>query len=272
MTKEEQLGKETTKILKDNFKMELCTPAPKTFIDSEKDTILFIGMNPAGNQYDVKREKETDGLFLNYYKELDSLNESWFCNNDSKEKIHAFIYKPYFKPILEFFKEVTGKDKIAWEWCNRDFNDLIKTMKKVRNIDTAEEKILNECYEKYKYSEYQIVMRDLVYYHQTSNFNKILKPKNDKIVKETIKKSLEEHIKSVSKSKLKLIYVSSATSCNYIEEALKSYGCSMDERYGAMYFNNIPLIFAGRALNGAGVIDKYSKNRLIFAVKELLNK
>ena len=272
MTKEEKLGKETTKILKDNFKMELCTPAPKPFIDSEKNTILFIGMNPAGNEYDVKREKETEGLFLNYYKELNSLDESWFCNNDSKEKIKAFIYKPYFKPILEFFEEVTGKDKIAWEWCNRDFSDLIKTIKRVRNIDTEEEKILKICYDRYKFSDYQIVMRDLVYYHQTADFNKILKPKNDKTVQETIRKALEEYIKTIPEDKLKLIYVSSATSCNYLEEALKSYSCSMDEKYGAMYFNNIPVIFAGRALNGAGVIDKYSKNRLKFAVKELLNK
>ena len=50
----------------------------------------------------------------------------------------------------------------------------------------------------------------------------------------------------------------SSISAMDIESALSSHGDKMDN-FGIIKYNDIPVLFAGRPLNGAGVIDKYSK-------------
>ena len=112
-------------------------------------------------------------------------------------------------------------------------------------------------------------MRDLVYYHQTSDFNKLLKSEQNVQVTDTVLKLLDKYIDIIPREKLKLIYVSSATSRKYIESALSSHGDKMDN-FGIIKYNDIPVLFAGRPLNGAGVIDKYSKIRLMNAVKKYI--
>ena len=268
-----KIGELSRQIMKDEYiDKKLCCNAPRDYIDKSKDTILFIGMNPAGDEKDVKREEKTEGLFLNYYKDLKNLkkeNADWFCSktkNSDKEK--AFIYETYFSPILKFFENVAGEDKFAWEWCNCPLDELKETIERVRGeLSDKESKILKECHSKYRAAQYQIVMRDLVYYHQTSDFNKLLK--SEQKVQNTVLELLNKYIDIIPKEKLKLIYVSSATSCKYIENALTSYGYKMDD-FGIINYNDIPVLFAGRPLNGTGVIDKYSKIRLMNAVKKYI--
>ena len=268
-----KIGELSRQIMKDEYiDKKLCCNAPGDYININKDTILFIGMNPAGDEKDVEREEKTKGLFLNYYKDLENLkkeNADWFCSktkNSDKEK--AFIYGTYFRPILEFFENVAGKNKFAWEWCNCPLDKLKKTIESVRGeLSDKESKILEKCYKKYCDAQYQIVIRDLVYYHQTSDFNKLLKSEQN--VQNTVLELLNKYIDIIPKEKLKLIYVSSATSCKYIENALTSYGYKMDD-FGIINYNDIPVLFAGRPLNGTGVIDKYSKIRLMNAVKKYI--
>lgn len=268
-----KIGELSRQIMKDEYiDKKLCCNAPRDYIDTSKDTILFIGMNPAGDEKDVEREDKTKGLFLNYYEDLENLkneNTDWFCGKtDNSDKEKAFIYGTYFRPILEFFENAAGKDKFAWEWCNCPFDELKKTIEKLRGeLSDKESEILRDCHRKYKKAQYQIVIRDLVYYHQTSKFNETLKPKKD--VQAIVLELLDKYIDMIPKEKLKLIYVSSATSCNYIENALTSHGDKMDD-FGIINYNDIPVLFAGRPLNGAGVIDKYSKIRLMNAVKKYI--
>ena len=268
-----KIGELSRQIMKDEYiDKKLCCNAPRDYIDTSKDTILFIGMNPAGDEKDVEREDKTKGLFLNYYEDLEKLkneNPDWFCSKtDNSDKEKAFIYGTYFRPILEFFENAAGKDKFAWEWCNCPFDELKKTIERVRGeLSDKESKILKECHSKYRTAQYQIVMRDLVYYHKTSDFNKLLK--SEQKVQVTVLELLDKYIDIIPKEKLKLIYVSSATSCKYIENALTSHGDKMDD-FGIINYNDIPVLFAGRPLNGAGVIDKYSKIRLMNAVKKYI--
>lgn len=266
-------GELSRQIMKDEYiDRKLCCNAPKDYINKSKDTILFIGMNPAGDEKDVKREEKTKGLFLNYYEDLEKLkneNTDWFCGKtDNSDKEKAFIYGTYFRPILEFFENAAGKDKFAWEWCNCLFDELKETIEKVRGeLSDKESEILRDCHSKYENAQYQIVIRDLVYYHQTSKFNETLKSEKD--VQAIVLELLDKYIDMIPKEKLKLIYISSATSCKYIESALSSHGDKMDN-FGIIKYNDIPVLFAGRPLNGAGVIDKYSKIRLMNAVKKYI--
>ncbi|MCR4813943.1 MAG: hypothetical protein K5879_03860 [Lachnospiraceae bacterium] len=266
------LGELTRTLLNPGYDPELFCPAPKTFISEDKKAILFIGMNPAGDKEDAKRDYATGGLFLNYYEEFDKLSKEFA---KPKQKSKGLIYKTYYNPILNFFKEATGED-IAWEWCNYNFDDLLAIIKRVNNdVSDKDIRILKDCFDKYNNSACQIIVRDLVYYHQTKDFNTIIKSAEDDEVKKNIKTVFDSYIKMFPKTDmLKLIYVSTATSCKYIENVLLSSGCRPNDfgiyeyQYNGMI---IPVVLAGRPLNGPGVIDKYSKRRLLGTVKTVIN-
>lgn len=249
---------------------------------------MFIGLNPAGNEFDAKRSKATESLFLNYYEEfdeLDKLDDNWFCDkvdNENENKHKSFIYKKYFEAIYKFFHDILNKKEIAWEWCNCEFEKLIENIKNVRKDISKDERqiqILDNCYKKYNESKYQIIIRDLVYYHQTSGFCKILKKENDNEVKVIVKNILDSYINIFpDKKKLKLIYVNYSATCHYLEEALKGTESFDINKDGVAYYRfqqdnediTIPIMFAGCALSGQRAIDKYSKIRLQSAVKRLL--
>ena len=269
----DSLGDLTRTLLKPGYDPDLFCPAPKPYISEDKKAILFIGMNPAGDKEDAKRDYSTGGLFLNYYEEFDLMSKNF---TDPKQKSKKLMYKTYFNPILRFFVEVTGGN-IAWEWCNYDFDELINTIEKVnKNATDKDKKLLKECYDKYNKSEYQIISRDLVYYHQTEGFNKIIKSAKNSDVKRNVKAFFDSYIGMFPKTnQLKVIYVSSATTCKYIENALLSSGYTFDD-FGTIAYRyngvDIPVVFAGRALSGTGVIDNYSKRRLFGTVKSVISK
>lgn len=271
------LGKLSRKLLKDKYNREegyvkLHCPAPEPHIAEDKPAILFIGMNPAGGETDAERDKKTNGLFLNYYEEFDDKYGLSYELKNSKDSSKVFVYKDYFKPILDFFNQASGKE-IAWEWCNYELEDLYMIIEKTGLVLTESDKeCLKRCHEKYnKEAKYQLIIRDLVYYHQTKKFNTLLKRVSEPEVKETVKELIDSYIATIlEKSNIKLIYASSATTCNYIMTLPKD-GKKM-ESFGGFYYNGIPVILAGRPLNGEGVIDNYSKMRLLVAVEDLLNK
>lgn len=263
----DNLGELTRTLLKPGYDSELICPAPEPHISEDKNAILFIGMNPAGGEDDAQRDIQTNGFYLYYYEEYDKMSKNF---TKPKQTSTRLMYKPYYKPILDFFGEVTGeKGKIAWEWCNYNFEDLCETIKKVNEDVTVNDlELLKGCYNNYNQSNYQIIIRDLVYYHQTTKFKDLLKPAEDADVKQAVKECIDCYIDMFPEDKLKLIYVSTATSCRYIEQALED-DCTRDE-FGTISYRSIPIVFAGRALSGHGVIDKYSKRRLTGTVKAIL--
>lgn len=264
----DSLDELTLRLLKSSYNPKLVCPAPEPHISEDKNAILFIGMNPAGNEDDAERDIQTNGFYLYYYEEYDKMSKNFTGPEHTSNRL---TYKKYYKPILDFFDEVTGKTgKLAWEWCNyHKFADLCKIISKV-NKDVTEKdlKLLKDCYVKYNQSNYQIIIRDLVYYHQTTKFKDLLKSSEDAEVKETVKKCIDRYIDMFPEDKLKLIYVSTATSCRYIEQALE--GCYTSDEFGTIRYRSIPIVFAGRALSGPGVIDKYSRGRLAGTVKAIL--
>lgn len=262
----DNLGELTRTLLKSGYDPKLICPAPEPHISEDKNAILFIGMNPAGDIDDAKRDGQTGGMYLCYYEEYDEMSKHF---TKPKQTLKKLMHKPYYKPILDFFVDVTEEKKIAWEWCNYNFEDLCKTIKKVNEDVTVNDlEVLEKCYNNYNQSNYQIIIRDLVYYHQTTKFEDLLKPKEDAVVKQAVKECIDCYIDMFSEHKLKLIYVSTATSCRYIEQALEG-DCTSDE-FGTIIYRSIPIVFAGRALSGRGVIDNYSKRRLAGTVKAIL--
>ena len=249
-------------------------PFPKA-PHSDKDTILFIGMNPAGDEIDAERDRVTDGLFLNYYPEFERLSEDFKKPSDKR----SFVYSDYNKPILDFFVNDIGlgKDNLAWEWCNYSFDDLCAVINKYTSLNCDDTNILKECHAKYSKAKYQILVRDLVYYHQTNGFKELIKPITDSktIVKDIIDSyiaDLNPHIK-----RLRMIYVSTATVCNYVYDALSvpSKKSDLDDIGGIKYTYHhdgnafeIPVFFAGRALSGQSAMDKFAKKRLVNAIKD----
>jgi hypothetical protein len=204
-------------------------------------------------------------LFLNYYKELGK----WEDSNINDECSGRLIYKPYFSPILDFFEKATDNKKtFAWEWCNyKDFEKLVERIKLVHKITEEEKKSLKECWEYYRNSNYQIIVRDLFYYHISSEFKTLLKNEkdvNDKI-KTIVKERLDRYIDLFQRNNLKLIYISFTIACDYVELAIEK------ELTNSCY-RGIPVVFAGRSLSGVGAMDKYSKERLIREVREVLSR
>lgn len=264
----DNLGELTRTLLKPGYDPMLICPAPEPHISEDKNAILFIGMNPAGGEDDAERDRTTNGFYLYYYDEYGKMSKNF---TEPEQTSKRLMYKKYYKPILEFFDYVTGgkKEKIAWEWCNYNFEDLCDIIRKVNNgVSDDDLKRLERCYDKYNQSNYQIIIRDLVYYHQTTKFKDLLKSSKDADVKQAVKECIDCYIDMFPEHKLKLIYVSTATSCRYIEQALEG-DCTSDE-FGTIIYRSIPIVFAGRALSGHGVIDNYSKRRLAGTVKAIL--
>lgn len=268
------LGELSRKLLKEKYNESLYCPAPEPHISGDKPVILYIGMNPAGGKDDADRDKKTNGLFLNYYEEFEGENGLSEMLINSKENSKGFAYKKYFYPILDFFTKASGR-KIAWEWCNYPLDELYKRIEcSGFKLSESDKKCLKHCHKKYiQEAKYQLIIRDLVYYHQTKDFNALLKSVSDSEAQKTVKDLIDSYIDTIpNANQLKLIYVSSATSCNYVmtlpNKKIEDFG-------GFYYFYNdcvkIPIILAGRQLNGLGRIDNYSKIRLFSSVKSLLD-
>lgn len=279
----EEIGILSRELLKDKGEQKFYCNPPTPCISKDKPVIIFIGMNPAGGKDDAERDKKTEGLFLNYYEEFD--DEESGLSDVIKD---TFTSYKYFYPVLEFFKGVIGE--VLWEWCNYDnIDNLCKRIEaECKQLNDEKEKdrlknCLEKCKNKYtKEATYQVIMRDLVYYHH-SNGNKFKKllignPTPDKLVSKNPKKTVRDVMEQLidyyidmvpDKSQIKLIYASSSVTCKFVS-------CLNDDKdlnlkpFGGFYYKGIPILLAGRALSGAGVTDDYSKVRLQTAVEYLL--
>lgn len=279
------ISKETKPQLE--IKEELFCSPPEPCIAADKPAILFLGMNPAGNEADAAREKKTNGLFLYYYEEFFGKNglSEHFINRKKYGKRPGYnnglVYADYYKPIYEFFEKITGKP-IAWEWCNYKPDELFDLIRKTDlDLTAADENCLKKCLDKYNNeSEYQLIIRDLVYYHQTNGFEKLLKKVSDDGVREIVADLINAYIKQIPD--LKLIYVSFAKTCDYIytltgcdDSYLTEYTTDNEDKskldeYGCFEYKGIPVILAGCSLGGGRALDKYSRFRVGAKVKEIL--
>lgn len=57
-----ELGSLSRKLINGIPNEELSCPAPIPYMDKEKYTILFIGLNPSGDERDADRDRKTNSL------------------------------------------------------------------------------------------------------------------------------------------------------------------------------------------------------------------
>lgn len=244
---------------------EKCLPPKEAIFKGRigKKNILVLGLNPAGNEQDVDREKDCK-IFLNYVKYKEEGKE--------QELRGKLVNNGYFKPIYNLVNEVYKKnekdeDKANFLWQNSKFDEIKKEIEKIE--DEKNIKILEKHFNELK-REYTILIGDLFYYHQTSSkdFIKKINDKDEDFHK-NVRDMLDLHIKKVlSKGKtLEFILINNARASEYIIEALPEQKDS-DTCYRYTYNkdNKIPIFFSGMLSNGGE--SKYGKQRLINEIKK----
>lgn len=272
MSNEEEMIKLTKEMLGIEGEDDCLTPVKAIFNEEigEKN-ILVLGLNPAGNKEDVKRENECD-IYLKYVK------------GDNIELKSKLVYKKYFKPIYDLLSEIYDGN-IKFSWCNIEektleerLNKYKKYVKKQKEKGKAEYKNENTknlfeiCQEARKEKKaYTILIGELFYYHQTSSkdFIKKINDENKKDFCKSIKKMLDLHIKKVlSKGELEFILINNARASEYIIEALEKGPITYcDYQYeDESRKESIPIFFSGMLSNGGE--SKYGKQRLINEIKK----
>lgn len=269
MSNEENISntmrKLTKKMLK-NAEDTYLTPEEAIFneeIDKKKKNILVLGLNPAGNEQDVKREKDCK-IFLNYVKYKEEGKE--------QELRGKLVNNGYFKPIYNLVNEVYKKDEkdedeANFSWQNRKFDEIKKEIEKKENENNI--KILEKHFNELK-RKYTILIGDLFYYHETSSKNFIKKINDtDKGFDKKIKNMLDLHIKKVlAKGKtLEFILINNARASKYIIKALTGEEKPITYHvYNYKDDKQIPIFFSGMLSNGGE--SKYGKQRLINEIKK----
>lgn len=76
---------------------------------SEKDCVLVIGLNPAGNKKAAKNET-TNKTYL------------YSLKNSIKSD---YVYNKYYKPIYELMNDIFDNGA-KWHWCNKSWDILSK--------------------------------------------------------------------------------------------------------------------------------------------------
>lgn len=268
MSNEEEMIKRTKEMLGIEGEDDCLTPVKAIFNEEigEKN-ILVLGLNPAGNKEDVKRENECD-IYLKYVK------------GDNIELKSKLVYKKYFKPIYDLLSEIYDGN-IKFSWCNIDEKTLEKRLNKYKKyVEKQKAEYKNEntknlfeiCQKVRKEKEkkdYTILIGELFYYHQTSSkdFIKKINDKDEDFHK-NVRDMLDLHIKKVlSKGgTLEFILINNARASEYIIEALPEQKDS-DTCYRYTYEDNkIPIFFSGMLSNGGE--SKYGKQRLINEIKK----
>lgn len=274
MSNEEEMMKLTKEMLGIEGEDDCLTPAKAIFNEEiDKNNILVLGLNPAGNKEDVNRENECD-IYLKYVK------------GDNIELKSKLVYKKYFKPIYDLLSEIYDGN-IKFSWCNIDEKTLEKRLNKYKEyVEKQNEKrkaeyknentknlfeICQKVRKEKEKKDYTILIGELFYYHQTSSkdFIKKINDKDEDFHKK-VRDMLDLHIEKVlSKGgTLEFILINNARASEYIIEALEegpiTY-CDYQYEYES-HKEIIPIFFSGMLSNGGE--SKYGKQRLINEIKK----
>ena len=207
---------------------------------SEKNCVLVIGLNPAGDKEDAKNEED-----IRTY--LYSLKES------IKSK---YVYNKYYKPIYELMNDIFDNDA-KWHWCNKSWDILSK------EIEYSEDKnVIHEEYLNYQNRKVSIYIGDMFYYHQTSS--KKLPLKKSISYPQYCKEMLELHIESLIEAgkSIQFVYINNSQVSQWL--------CDGDIKTFTVFGDRKIPVFFGRMLSGG--IDSFSRLRLVNEIKDYLNK
>lgn len=207
---------------------------------SEKDCVLVIGLNPAGDEEDATNEEDDRTYLYSLKKSIKS----------------KYVYNKYYKPIYELMNDIFDNDA-KWHWCNKSWNILSKEIEHSKDKNVIHEEYLN-----HQNRKVSIYIGDMFYYHETSS--KKLPPMKDESYQRYCSEMLECHIKALLKAgkNIKFVYINNSQVSQWL--------CDSDiNTYTVFGDRKIPVFF-GRMLSGG--IDSFSRLRLVNEIKDYLNK
>ena len=215
---------------------------------SEKDCVLVIGLNPAGDEEDATIE-EDDRTYLY------SLKES------IKSK---YVYNKYYKPIYELMNDIFDDDA-KWHWCNKSWDILRKEIE--HSIEYFKNKkildVIHEEYLNHQNRKVSIYIGDMFYYHETSS--KKLPLKKSISYNQYCKEMLDLHIESLIEAgkSIKFVYINNSQVSQWLcDSDIKTFTVFGDRK--------IPVFFGGMVSGGR--MDLFSKKRLVHEIQDYLNK
>ena len=218
-------------------------------IKSEKDCVLVMGLNLAGDEKAAKNEKNNRTFLYSF--------------SNMYIKGSPYVYNPYYRPIYNLMNEVFDGD-VKWHWCNKNWEDLEN---EIENSD--DRAFLNEIRKEYynhKNKKVSIYIGDMFYYHETKS--KKLPISKDIDLKSYYFKMLKLHIKALKKEEknIKFIYINNAK----VSTSMCGNSLKIVEEYNNKDDNSKIPIFYGGMLSSP--MDSFSKKRLVNEIKNYLNK
>ena len=215
---------------------------------SEKDCVLVIGLNLAGDEEDATNEEDDRTYLYSLKKSIKS----------------KYVYNKYYKPIYELMNDIFDNDA-KWHWCNKSWDILSKEIE--HSIEYFKNKkildVIHEEYLKHQNSKVSIYIGDMFYYHETSS--KKLPLKKSISYPQYCKEMLELHIKSLIEAdkNIKFVYINNSQVSQWL--------CDSDIKTFTVFGDrDIPVFFGGMVSGGR--MDLFSKKRLVHEIKNYLNK
>lgn len=206
--------------------------------DKEEDCILVMGLNPAGDEQDAKRERDYN---RNYFYSIG------YGKSDSR-----WIYNKYYRPIYETINR-TVKEGAKWPWCNKTWKEIEEEIHTYKDLEPIK-KDIKEFFDKTKDNRYTIFVGEFFYYHETHAKELPLRKKIDK--EKYCRDMLKLHISELKQHKKSIKYI-------YINNARVSGYFWPTDNYKTVEIIDGVKVFFGGMLSGQGAMDKYSRKRLI---------
>ena len=211
---------------------------------SEKDCVLVIGLNLAGNEEATKNEK-TNKTYL------------YSLKNSIKSD---YVYNKYYKPIYELMNDIFDNDA-KWHWCNKSWDILSKEIEHSEDKDFLD--VIHEEYLNHQNSKVSIYIGDMFYYHETSSKELPLK-EEEEFYPQYCKEMLGLHIESLIEAgkSIKFVYINNSQVSQWL--------CDGDIKTFTVFGDRKIPVFFGRMLSGG--IDSFSRLRLVNEIQDYLNK
>ena len=206
---------------------------------------LVLGINPAGDKNNAIFEKQEKYFYLNY---IDGFKNKKYTNSG------------YFKTIYDLASRIFDNNA-KWDWCNLSPEELDYYIN-TNNFNPAEKKAIREHYTSHKDRAVTIYIGDLFYIHETSQ-KRTLQWIKMKEISDYVKSCLDEHISLINQTGIKelIIYVNNAKASNLISNAINNGNCN-----SMMTYKNCKIFF-GSMISGGRAMDKFSRERLIYEIK-----
>lgn len=231
--------------------------APNGFDIVENDTkeeycVLVIGLNPAGDEEDAKREKDC--------------NNTYFYGIDSRVGFSKkWMYKPYYLPILRFVESIVD-DKVKWPWCGKPWSVLEQELR--MDITFPQESVSSKAKEtavqaikgffaERQASKFTIYIGDMFYFHKTKSKKlPLAMGKGAPDYKKYCTEMLEDHIRVLRNHNktVSFVYVNNAQVSHFL--------CGDDDKKTMLECLGVK-VFLGGMLSGQRSMDSFSTQRLI---------